>query len=684
MASPAAQVDMLHASSLDFALTNIPSLPSTQLALCLFHPEATKDHVDCARIEFMRRREDHLRAQLDRMMRESADNAAAPPVCAPISPDVEPRDESLTPADPKSAAVKVKREVEEITLVDSDDDTVMRAPPLPHPKQRQQQLARKSAAAAAAQPGKRASSIAAPESADIEVLSSKRQRVSTSASAVAKSASPPRQETLIQRDQLKQLSFRRKVAPSPSEPPQKAVAAPVKDDAYMPFALPTSTAQNPVVTARAPAAPSTPPPASVGSTSVPRAPSKVALASPVAQVTVPTTKQQHPTTLEASVDPRKRIGAPLAPAARPTTGSQQAATTAAPHRVPAATSIGLNLDVLYRPNGALATTENGRPVLPMPVFEANPITAAAHEGHEPKFSFTAQAPPADHEPDREFWFHPPRPFPTFSPLPPTFPHAANDVIPVKLAGQLHTVRVRGLDCVVTRRLLLAFLTRNSHRLRPRVLAFRARDFEIEGVPQSVFYLAFRSEQDALLTIEGNNKRRLPHIDNTSRTLVMTLVRAKTDCESLADFLSSGDEEVDPIESAADPGKKGEEGEVALGWTWGELSDELRDEWLASERLPHYRVCPRYEFEADIDNHVLINDEYEDEVTHILKLENRKDRLRRKASRPHIEKKKLKLYNERCHSWLSWLKRSEAERAQALENGEIEWPLWPDDAAVETD
>ena len=139
-----------------------------------------------------------------------------------------------------------------------------------------------------------------------------------------------------------------------------------------------------------------------------------------------------------------------------------------------------------------------------------------------------------------------------------------------------------------------------------------------------------------------------------------------------------------VDEAAGKAKVGLERELALEWTWGEMSDEVRKEWLASKSLPRYRVCPQYEFEADVDNGILINDEYDDEVTHILKLENRKERDRRKARRPHIERRKLELYKERREAWLAWLDRPESERAQALQDGKIDWPTWPDDAAVEID
>lgn len=99
MASPTEQVDMLHASSLDFALNDIPALSSTQLALVLFHPYSTPAHVDRARIEFMRRREVFLAAEVERLQRAPEQPAvAAPRVCTPISPTLEPRDASLAPA----------------------------------------------------------------------------------------------------------------------------------------------------------------------------------------------------------------------------------------------------------------------------------------------------------------------------------------------------------------------------------------------------------------------------------------------------------------------------------------------------------------------------------------------------------------------------------------------------------
>ncbi|GAA5878518.1 hypothetical protein JCM3774_000095 [Rhodotorula dairenensis] len=622
MASWGAQSDLLHTSSLVFPLDDIPSLSSTQLALVLFHLDATKVHVDCARIEFARRRDTWLNAELDRMRRGSEQPAvAAPRVCTPISPSLEPRDEAVaravspqvqpapcqSPPRP-SVGIKVKREIEEITLPDSDDDVVMmRAPPSPKAKQK-----------------------------SARETSSKRRKISPPA-APPSPASPARQENVSLRDQLKKLSCK----------PRKAA---VMDDC-MPFALPLLSASQPPSTApNMPATPTTPPPKLAGPVAAPPALSRVSLASPVAQATA----LPRAAALEVSVDPRKR---PSYSAAVPP--PQATSKTAAP--VPAAWP---------------ASTAGQRPAPPTSLS-----IDFLYRSSQPRASGTTVDTTIPHEPDREFWFRPPRPFPTFSPLSTEFPHVAEDVIPVELAGQLHTVCVRGLCYSVTRRLLLAFVTRNQHRLRPRVLAFRKAPHENSGVPEAVFYLAFRSEQDALLTIEGNNNRQLPHLDG-ARTIEMELVRAAKRLSPAAEDSTPQT----PPSAAADAARKAQEGlkqELALKWTWGDLSDEVRTEWLASRALLHYRVCPQYEFEADLENGVLINDEYDDEVTHILKLKNREQRLRRKRHRPRIEERKLELYEDRCQRWLAWLKRPEAEREQALQDGEIEWPLWPDDAAVET-
>lgn len=608
MASPTAlEVDMLHASSLDFALDDISALSSTQLALVLFHPYSTPAHVDCARIEFMRRREVFLAAEVERIQRGSEQPAAvaAPRVCAPISPSLEPRDASLSApaASPPATATKVKREVQEISLLDSDDDVVVLHAPRPA-KQKQKQARQKSAASPAQSSKRTASALTVPE---VAAETSPKRRKTMPVAAAAKSASPPRQETVSLRDQLKRLSSKpRPAAPSPSVPPPKPV-------------LPVATS-----------APTTPPPPPVGPRAAPHAPSRVAFASPAAQTTIQPrvpSRAAAAAVPEVSVDPRKRPGpaaaaaAPLqaasAPAARPPVAS------APPSRAPAKEP---SLDFLYRPSQAPAPDAIPAAVLPLPVFAANPITAPAHSALPP-FAFTAHGPPPKHEPDHEFWFRPPRPFPTFSPLPTDFPHAADDVIPVELASQLHTVRVHGLSKAVTQRLLLAFSTRNQHRLRPRVLAFRTRP--MSGM--AAFYLAFRSEQDALLTIEGSNGRLLPHFHDP-RMLEMELVRNIKEPSAAAETPVK-QAPSSAVHEAAGKAKVGLERELALEWTWGEMSDEVRQEWLASKSLPRYRVCPQYEFEADVDNGILINDEYDDEVTHILKLENRKERDRRKARRP---------------------------------------------------
>lgn len=486
------------------------------------------------------------------------------------------------------------------------------------------------------------------------------------------------------RDQLKRLSSKpRKAAPSPSVPPPKPVLTAAVSDECMPFALPLPAAvSRPLAPANAPAPTTPPPPAKpAGPRTVPHAPTRVASARPAVQATVQPAvpSRAAATASEVSVDPRKRPSA-AAVAASPL---QEASTPAAPppappSRVVVAPPKAPSLEFPYRPSQAPAPDAIPAAVLPLPVFTANPVTAPAHTALPP-FAFTAHGPSPKHEPDHEFWFRPPRPFPTFSPLPTDFPHAADDVIPVELASQLHTVRVHGLSKAVTQRLLLAFITRNQHRLRPRVLAFRTRPF-LSGM--AAFYLAFRSEQDALLTIEGSNGRLLPHFHDP-RTLEMELVR-DIKKRSLPTESSIEQEPSSAVDEAARKAKVGLERELALGWTWGEMSDEVRQEWLASKSLPRYRVCPQYEFEADVDNGLLINDEYDDEVTHILKLESRKDRDRRKARRPYIERRKLELYKERREAWLAWLDRPESERTQALQDGEIDWPMWPDDAAVEID
>ncbi|POY73605.1 hypothetical protein BMF94_3138 [Rhodotorula taiwanensis] len=621
MPAPAVTSDTLHTRDLDFSLDSLAALSSTQLALVQFHHQADPAHVDAARVEFMRRRDAWLLLELDRVSREASQQSAS--LTTETPPAASPRRTGPVARQGPTLAAAVKREVEEISLLESDDDEVVCATPATTRKRNAKStVASSSAAIAAKRPKTMSGEMKHAAEASRRTLPAHVQRVSSA---------PPRP-----------------AAPSPTVAPKAPRrSAAHADDLDMPFALPRSATPKSVT----PASPSPPVVASERSSA--------SRSSSSSTGPVPTTTSRDTASAIRGLKSAKRAR-PLA-AANPQTAagpsSSTGPTSSAGSASTTASTDNVSLDFLYRRTSSTTTADETARTTTVPIFTANPIAGPPPVVPARRVTFVAEAPPAESEPDRDFWFRPPRPFPTFSPIPRGFGHGAEEIIPTSLVKQLHTVRVAGLHYSITKRLLLAFLYRNQHRLRPRPLAVASSTTDVDEDRRGrsrTWYLAFRNEADAQLTIQGSNGRQLPRFGiPDERTLLMTYVR----------------EAINDVAGVA--------AETAVGYTWGSLSDEVRDEYKANGTLPKYRVCPRLEFEPDEDDGRLISDEYEAEADHIHG-DNYGTESEHEDACATSDTIKSMLYAKRCKAWLAWLDRP--DREQALQDGAIEYPPWPTDDA----
>ncbi|TNY21224.1 hypothetical protein DMC30DRAFT_395525 [Rhodotorula diobovata] len=266
------------------------------------------------------------------------------------------------------------------------------------------------------------------------------------------------------------------------------------------------------------------------------------------------------------------------------------------------------------------------------------------------------------------WVHPPSPFPTFVALGGPEPANGEALVSPALAKRLYTVHVYGLAPEVTATLVHWFFCRNHGRLRPRPLAVRTVehvDSDGNAQPTGEFYFAFGSLDAAQLIVDDNEGRLLPDMDDFQpREVHVGLVR-----DEMSDT------------PTWDERRASEAKELAVGWRWGELSDEARYYWTKKTDLPPSPVCPRFEDEVVEDRPV--SDEFTLEVQRIQAEYNGEPVPNRSTMRPLYDSVKRATYIARRAAWQEWLSGSQAERTAALARGETAppWPVWPSDKDV---
>ncbi|GAA6014911.1 hypothetical protein JCM10207_002222 [Rhodosporidiobolus poonsookiae] len=243
-----------HSQSLSFPLDNLSGLSSAHLALVQFHPEATEEQQERAKLLFFQRR---VSARGAGVKLESVEQALED-VKPCIKPDPELKAEKRVKVEQgverQTGEVKVKQEVPEISLLDDDDDEV-------------EILSTQTKREGSAAPKKRKSDPAASSS-----RPSKTAKQALSTSAPASSRSTPAPSTPVRsgsNDLIKKLPSFRRVASSSQAPTPAPVPAPappsVDDDEYgaMPFGMPGLVPRRPPTLAPtnppAPLAPADPP-----------------------------------------------------------------------------------------------------------------------------------------------------------------------------------------------------------------------------------------------------------------------------------------------------------------------------------------------------------------------------------------------------------------------------------------
>ncbi|BGP47286.1 hypothetical protein JCM10450v2_003138 [Rhodotorula kratochvilovae] len=553
----------LHAHSLSFSFTDLDTLTSTQLALVQVHPLADEEHIKRARALFVRRRMDWLEAERERVRAAEEQRARASAAARVKREDGEEGDRAgaspnASAGERAPAAVVVKREVEEISLLDDDDDDdeAMPAPLPPRPAAKRLGVV-EVPASRPSPPKKRRSDLGPATTARTSAV----PRRATSDTPTPSQASP--------KERLKAMpSFRRKGAsattpalaltptPTPPPAPKKTVTS-----------LKTISPRPPL-----PVPPPAPPPA------------------PVADLALP----------------------------------------------------------IFKPNPALMIVRAGRGI-------QNALR-------------TGIAPAAD-DWEYPYWLSPPTPFPGFAAVSgPICEEGADKPAPHGLAKRLYTVRVSGLATEVTATLLFYFFLRNQGRLRPRPLAIRTAATEsLNGIPTGVWFFAFGSLDAAKLIVADNAGRKLPDMDDYQpREIQIALVRDELPAEPTFEQRLANDAQ-----------------DVAVGWKWGELSDEARHAWTKHTDLPSSAVCPRFADE-EVEGRPL-SDEYADEVR-LMELETEGDTEAVEAldrtRRAQNDVKKV-LYVHSVRLWRRWMLRTPADRAAVIASGEKApaWPVWPDDLTV---
>ncbi|BGP39183.1 hypothetical protein JCM10449v2_003121 [Rhodotorula kratochvilovae] len=245
--------------------------------------------------------------------------------------------------------------------------------------------------------------------------------------------------------------------------------------------------------------------------------------------------------------------------------------------------------------------------LPLPIFKPNPALMIVRAGRGIQNALRTGIAPAEDDWEYPYWLSPPTPFPGFAAVSgPICEEGADKPAPHGLAKRLYTVRVSGVATEVTATLLFYFFLRNQGRLRPRPLAIRTAAAESQhGISTGVWFFAFGSLDAAKLIVADNAGRKLPDMDDYQpREMQVALVRDELPAEPTFEQRLANDAQ-----------------DVAVGWKWGELSDEARHAWTKHADLPSSAVCPRFADE-EVEGRPL-SDEYADEVR-LIELETEGD------------------------------------------------------------
>ncbi|GAA6042519.1 hypothetical protein JCM8097_004642 [Rhodosporidiobolus ruineniae] len=387
--------------------------------------------------------------------------------------------------------------------------------------------------------------------------------------------------------------------------------------------------------------------------------------------------------------------APPLPFSLPGLGAPAADVAPLPVSASTSSSAPFSIDALLRlPHSPPRTASP--PALPAPAFVPNHGARLERE-HSWLPAFVLHTHPGE-DPNSKSVYHPPPPDPEFTPMPAHVDEDPDGLAPLELRKRLTTVRFDGLSPLVSCELLFRFLVRGQRRLRPRPLAMRKEAIDEEssegdyGQKLCSFLLAFRSVSDAQATVDDNNGRQMPDLEEDERCISASIV-AHPDppvpgISSFDPVFSALTVKPAPPRTAAESAvvrKKALDEELALGWKWGELSDEVRAAWRKYDNLPTSRMCPPRDAGGDDSEH-LISEEYTAELAILTLLGNGDsfslsgaEALQKRRQRYRKEKKRV--YLERCATWMPWAERPGREEAEKRGEAAPDWPSYPVDSVV---
>ncbi|BGP15104.1 hypothetical protein JCM10213_006564 [Rhodosporidiobolus nylandii] len=131
-------------------------------------------------------------------------------------------------------------------------------------------------------------------------------------------------------------------------------------------------------------------------------------------------------------------------------------------------------------------------------------------------------------------------------------------------------------------------------------------------------------------------------------------------------------------------QKADEEELAVEWKWGEMSDETRRDWRAYFRLPTSRRCPPHDFIDEENGGCAIGEEYDAErqrLEYVSMVGGKLLAVPLAEKRAMYAEAKKQIYLERREAWNAWADRVDPADA-ATDPSKPELPTYPLDEVAE--